>query len=403
MRVLIICAQSPWPPHGGAPLRTQGWIKTAAQFVDVGVVALTRSADEAELAQGARRYCSFVKIVIDPLTRLRQFTNKALALATLMPFYYQDFFSQALRKAVAEAMAEWPPDVVQAEWIGSARYMELALDGAIPSIYSAHNLEHVIVAGPPGGLRRRLAWPFARRMAWMERYWASRATAVSAVAEADADWLRTANRHTYFVPNAVMAKEYPFKPPSQRQNGPVAFIGHLGYPPNQSAAEVLARQVFPLLRKRWPGLECIIAGRTPTRRVLSLAGNGVTVVGDVEDMAAIWSRASLLLCPLAWGAGSRVKLLEAAAWGVPFVATPISVEGLRFRPGQDYLVAHSPDELAETAWELLSDPLKAESLAYQARQTLMAEHDWTGLAPTIARIYSDLGRTGSATQGGRKP
>jgi glycosyltransferase involved in cell wall biosynthesis len=120
-------------------------------------------------------------------------------------------------------------------------------------------------------------------------------------------------------------------------------------------------------------------------------------------MTTIWSRISLLICPLAWGAGSRLKLLEAAAWGVPIIATPMSTEGLSFKPGHDYLIAQSPEELAEAALGLLSDPLRAKSLAYQARQTVMAHHDWTELAPTLARIYADLGDAESTVNLESKP
>ena len=302
----------------------------------------------------------------------------------------EEYFSEAFEKAVHHALKEWPPDIVQAEWIGSVRYLDYASMRSIPTIYSAHNLEHLVVAGPAKGWRRVAALPFSHKMARIEKAWAAKVTAVSAVAPKEADWYRSANPKTYHVPNAVWTDEYAFRLPSTRADGPVAFIGHLGYPPNRAAAVTVVREVFPFLRKRRPGQKCLIAGRMPDSGLLALAEKNVSVLGDVKNMSDIWSRIRLLLCPLTWGAGSRVKLLEAAAWGVPIVATPLSAEGLSFKPDRDYVAVDSPGEMAEKALAMLADPSWADALVHRARQTLMAEHDWQAIGPNLASLYGDI-------------
>lgn len=394
MKVLFVCAQSPWPARSGTPIRSQGWIKTAAQFLEVGLVALTRSRAEAALASEAERHCAYVRIVMEPLAKRQQVHARLLALTRLMPFYYQEYWSRPLQRAVSAAISEWHPDAVQAEWIGSAHYLDAPLADSIPCIYSSHNLEHLVVAGPNAGLRRLLAWPFARQMGRVERTWAERAALVACVTKAEADWFKLVNPCSHFVPNALMVRDYHFKSPLERQGGPVAFIGHLGYPPNQAAAVALGRQVYPHLRRSRPDLQCVIAGLKPNREVLSLVGDGVAVYDNVENMAAIWSRISLLICPLTWGAGSRIKLLEAAAYGVPIVATPVSVEGLNFRPDLDYMAANSPIEMAEKALELILDCHKAKALAHRARETVLLEHDWAALIPRLQKLYAAVGGSG---------
>lgn len=390
MRILFICAQSPWPANSGAPLRSRGWIKAAAHFAEIGLVAMVRSSAEARLAMAARPYCAYVKIVTDPLSKHDQLIRRTWALARLVPFYYEEFFSLTLKRAVKKALEEWTPDLVQAEWIGSVRYLDSALHRSIPTLYSAHNLEHLVIAGPPKGRRRIMAYPFARNMARLERGWAARVTAVSALSQKETDWFKPFNPNSYHIPNAVSAAEYPFRPPSSRKDGPVGFIGHLGYPPNRAAAMTLAREVFPSIRVQRPGQMCVIAGRAPDSGLLALADKNVSIFGNLKNMADMWSRISLLLCPLTWGAGSRVKLIEAAAWGVPVVATSISAEGLAFRPDRDYLAVDSPKEMVEKALSLLADPVRADELAYRARKTLMAEHDWEAIRPNLTKLYKDL-------------
>jgi glycosyltransferase involved in cell wall biosynthesis len=362
---------------------------------------MVRSSAEARLAMAARRHCAYIKVVVEPSTKRRQRVRRTKALAKLVPFYYEEFASMALERAVKAAAEEWPPDLVQAEWIGSVRYLDSFILRSVPTIYSAHNLEHLVVAGPPKGWRRIMAYPFARNMARIERGWAARVMGVTALSQKETKWFNSINPNSYYIPNAVSAEEYPFLSPSSRKGGPVGFIGHLGYPPNRAAAITLARHVFPSIKAQRPGQMYVIAGRSPDSDLLAFAEKNVSILGDLENMADIWSRISLLLCPLTWGAGSRVKLLEAAASGVPVVATPISAEGLAFEPDRDYLAVDSPKEMVEKALALLADPVRADGLAQRARETLMAEHDWETIRPNIAGLYEDLLPNGpKGTQGG---
>lgn len=390
MRVLVVCTQSPWPPNSGAPLRTQAWIRTASKFADIGLVVLVRSDAEAELAEQARSVCAYLKIVRQPLSTIRRLALRPVALAALEPFYYREMLSDAMHRAVRDAISEWAPDVVQAEWIGSARYLEAAVARSIPCVYSAHNVEHRVIAGTPGTLTGTAVRPFVAGMARLERLWAARAAAVSVVSADDAAWFRTVARRTYTVPNGVMPSSYTFRPPSLRRGGPVGFIGTLGYLPNQSAARVVATKIYPRLAAHFPELGCLIAGRSPNRLVRSLAGGGVHVDGDVADMTDHWATISVLISPLTWGGGSRLKLLEAAAVGAPIVATRASAEGLAFEPGRDYLNGETAEELADCALAVLRDPARADALASQARKTLLAQHDWSGFAETMAGMYRDV-------------
>ncbi len=387
MKVLFICTQSPWPARSGAPMRTQGWIKMASRFVDVGLVALSRSPDEADFSRQASQYCAYTQMVVAPFSRARLICNKIKALVSLTPFYYQDALVPSFIEAVREAIDWWQPDLVQVEWIGSARYMRPALERGIPCIYSAHNLEQRIVAGPPDGFRRHLARPFAARMASIERHWAARAVAVAAVTTEEAEWFSRVNPKTVVVPNALMVDEHVFRPPPDRQGGPVAFIGNLRYAPNRHAATVLMQQIFPRIRGRFPELNCLVAGLGPDKKLQSMQGDGISVLGNVADMTALWSRISLIVCPLTWGAGSRLKLLEAATCGVPIVSTPMGAEGLSLLPGKDYLAAQTPEEMAQAAIKILSDQSLAARLAENARHSVETFHNWHSLAPHLRDIY----------------
>jgi glycosyltransferase involved in cell wall biosynthesis len=192
------------------------------------------------------------------------------------------------------------------------------------------------------------------------------------------------------IPNAIDLDRYTFTPPSARRGGDIVFFGHLAYPPNVDAATRLVRRILPRIRSRLPGVRCVVAGRAPARAVRRLVGDGVSVLGDVENGFEIWRRAAALVCPLQWGGGSRLKLLEAAASGVPVAGTTFAGEGLSLRPGCDYAAGESDEALAEAAVSLLSDPTRADELARSAVAMVAAQHDWRRWATHIAELYENL-------------
>lgn len=391
MKVLFLTSSCPSPPRAGAALRTAGWLHAAAEKASVGIVTLLRDArDEKEGMRDLAALCNPLRGVRAPRTTLRRGRDLARMLFRGTPYVIAAAGERRLRQTIEDTIAAWAPDVVQAEEIGTAPYLELARAAGIPTVYSAHNLEWRIAAGAPGTLAPG-ASRAAERMRRAEGRLAGRARAVVAVSEIEAEWLRRVARDVRCIPNAIEVGRHPFTPPGARRGGAIVFVGHLGYPPNVDAARRLVRRILPRIRGRLAGVHCVVAGRAPTQAVRRLAADGVAVLGDVDSAAAVWARASLLVCPLRWGGGSRLKLLEAAASGVPIAATHFAGEGLALRPGRDYLAGESDEQLAEAAVRLLGDPAHAGELARNARATVESEHDWRRWAGPIAELYEDLG------------
>ena len=70
----------------------------------------------------------------------------------------------------------------------------------------------------------------------------------------------------------------------------------------------------------------------------------MTVTGTVPDVRPYFAAASVMPVPLSAGGGTRLKVLEAFASGVPVVSTAKGVEGLGLVAEQHYLQAEDPDE-----------------------------------------------------------
>lgn len=381
MKILLICAQPPWPPDGGTPLRSWGWLRTASRGAEVGLVSLTGGRPEEQESPALARYCNFVRLVHAPRSTGRRLRDMLLALLTGTPYLVQATRSASMSRAVSAAIDQWRPDIVQAEWLGAAPYLREARLRGLPTVYAAHNVEHQVVAGQTPGRRRLLA---------AETAYARTADLVVTVCEQDKKWFQQLNKQVICIPNAVHPAEYRFRLPSARVGGPVVFIGHLRYPPNLQAVRELIRSVFPLIRSQLPGTNLVIAGRKPPSGLRRLNGGGVSVLGDIADISTIWDQAAALLSPLRGGGGSRIKLLEAAAFGVPIIATAFSASGLALDPDRDFIATDDPAGMAAACVTLLRDPERWDTRARQARKTVEQHHNWDNFTEKLQQLYEGL-------------
>jgi GT2 family glycosyltransferase/glycosyltransferase involved in cell wall biosynthesis len=190
---------------------------------------------------------------------------------------------------------------------------------------------------------------------------------LEAVASADVVW-SVSHEEMAFVAGVAPQTEtfrlvYPVAvetdPPGfAKRSGVLFFGGFLAGPgsPNEDSVLYLVSKIMPRLRSLDPGLTLTVVGADPTQDVLGVAGPGTKVVGYVPDPRPWLAAARLMLVPARFGAGIKLKLLDAMAAGLPFVTTPIGAEGLLLGDLQPLLVAEEPSELARRAWHLLSSP-----------------------------------------------
>jgi polysaccharide biosynthesis protein PslH len=387
VKLLLVCTTCPVPPFGGAAMRELGWLRTASEFAEVAVVTLTRTERERAALAGVEKYCRIVRGVAAPRTAPRKLRDLFMAGLSGVPYLVWSGHDRRLHEAVCRIAREWSPDVVQAELLPAAPYLEIARARGIPTVYGAHNVESRIVAGPPGGRRRGSEERLMRRF---EARMAREADTVVAVTRVEAAWFHDHASRVHHIPNAIDLDESAFVVPSERLGRDLLFVGHLGYGPNVDAAVTLARQVFPDVRRGFPETRCVIAGAAPARAVRDLAGDGVDVVADPQDLAPLWSGAGVLVCPLRWGGGSRIKILEGAARGVPVVSTQFGAEGLEFEPGVHFGEGSTAGELAEATALLLGNRAVADRTARAAREAVERHHSWPRLRSAMMELYEGL-------------
>ncbi|XOZ33096.1 glycosyltransferase [Halomonadaceae bacterium KBTZ08] len=175
------------------------------------------------------------------------------------------------------------------------------------------------------------------------------------------------------APNGVDLERLPYQfRPSNRE---LIFIGSLTTLPNLDAAEFMASEVLPLVRRHHPDVQLRVIGRIGTGdRERLERHDGMVVTGEVADIAQAAARGAVGVCPVRMGAGMQNKLLEYMALGLPSVSTPLGLEGLQARDGHELLLARDATGLAQAIGRLLRDRGEAEAIARAARAYIEAQH-----------------------------
>ena len=165
--------------------------------------------------------------------------------------------------------------------------------------------------------------------------------------------------------------------PPRANEDVVVFSGNMEYYPNISAVRFFRREVWPLLRERWPGLVWRLIGKNPEAVRSLLVGDArIQVQGPVEDAIRELARAKVAVVPVLAGSGTRLKILEAWAAGLPVVSTTLGAEGLGARDGESLLLADGGPAFAEAVSRLLARPELRERVGAAGRLLLEKEFTW---------------------------
>ena len=109
-------------------------------------------------------------------------------------------------------------------------------------------------------------------------------------------------------------------------------------------------------------------------------------MGFVRDIRPYYQRSSAVVVPIRAGGGTRIKILEAWSYRRPVVTSPVGIEGLAARNGEDALIAHDLDSFADCCAQLIEHPSLSQSLTENAREVVARLYSPEALKRTIAAL-----------------
>jgi O-antigen biosynthesis protein len=370
LRTLILTADAAVPPVSGAELRNWQNAVSASKFGPVTIASVRPLRESPGIYQGNLDIAALSEL--GP-PRGRSLSRRCTSIDMRIP-------RTAVERLVA-LVRQFRPDAVIVEGLPLFPLLKYLRPLCRTLVLDMHNVESRVSAQmQPGGRNPALCGLFpndATRLLRLERKAVRIVDRVWVCSHQEEDRIRRLIRvgiPVDVVPNGIprfsVPSALPAYPPLERGAPTILFVGHLGYRPNVDAAQRLAREILPRVRQHLPGASLVLAGRFPAPTVKALADiDGVILEANPPDISALLCRAHLAAIPLRWGGGTRLKILEAMAWGLPVVASPRAVDGLELADGHDFLMAETDDEFADRIVASASDRRRMEAL----RQTAHAK------------------------------
>jgi glycosyltransferase involved in cell wall biosynthesis len=267
----------------------------------------------------------------------------------------------------------------------------------IPNLSSCvlfqHNVETVIwkrrTEHASDRLRRLYLKLQAERMFRYEGDVCRKVRKVIAVSETDAAMMREwfGVKRADAVPTGVDADYFQVRGPVPPA-ADLVFVGSLDWAPNIDGIDWFQREVLPLIFRRKPDCSVAIVGRKPPRAIQELSSRypGVQVTGTVPDVRPWLWGSKVSIVPLRVGGGTRLKIFEAMAAGIPVVSTTIGAEGLGARDGDTIRIADAPEDFAEACIALLDSADERERLRDRALQMVTEQYSWEAVASAFEKL-----------------
>jgi glycosyltransferase involved in cell wall biosynthesis len=431
MKILFLTPQLPNPPHKGTTIRNFNLIKQLSRRHEVHLLSFIRSEEDQPWVDELRKYCRGVETVIAPEHRMWR---------RLVTFFFSPLPDMAVRLPSAEFQARLEAylerenfDIVQVEGIEMAPYA-LAIKGyglaatlltglglyaqgvTFPAlarckvVFDDHNAEHVLQKRAFETDRRYPSkWHKAlyslvqyRKLRQYEVTVCRAADHVVAVSDTDRIALQgiapgvevtvVANGvDSAYFSSGALPESHSISQSKIRHLASLVFTGTLDFRPNIDAVVWFCEQVLPHIKKEVFHIHLYIVGKSPTRDVRRLGEDAaVTVTGYVGDVRPYIAHAKIYVVPIRMGSGTKLKVLEAMAMGVPVVSTTLGAEGIAVTPGQDILIADDPVEFAAQVVALMNDEPLRKSMSARGRALMESRYDWQVVAPALEQVYETL-------------
>jgi glycosyltransferase involved in cell wall biosynthesis len=169
------------------------------------------------------------------------------------------------------------------------------------------------------------------------------------------------------------------------------FCGAMDVTMNIDAVERFANEVFPKVKQEMPDSEFWVVGKDPMKKVKALGSQqGIKITGTVEDVRPYYEEATLFVAPFRFGGGTKLKILEAMAMGIPIISTDVGCQGIEVVNGEHVIIENNLNNFAPKIMHLLNCKEERKMISKNARYLVEEKYSWKGIISNIERKIRDL-------------
>jgi sugar transferase (PEP-CTERM/EpsH1 system associated) len=395
MRVLQFAPRVCWPLDTGAKLRNYHLARVLAERSRVSLLAFVDHEPPSPSLE--KVYEQVITVERDSAYTLPKVISGALGHTPLPVLNYT---TDSMKRALEGLLSDQDFDIIQVESIHLMSYLAIMRKARRRPVVVCdwHNIESELMRRyserEPSRLRRAYAGRTARLMSEFERRAMREFDAHVVVSQRDGQRLSDLNPDARIcvIENGVDTAFYSdLGPRDESRARRIVFVGSMDYHANIDGAVDFAREVWPRLRSCQPDLVFTIVGKDPAPEVRELAQiAGIEVTGTVDDVRPFYREAIAAVVPLKVGGGSRLKILEAMAAGVPVVSTTLGAEGLEVQSDENILIADTNEQLVEAISSVVENEALRNDLSAAERALVASRYDWSSLGASLFDAYEKL-------------
>jgi glycosyltransferase involved in cell wall biosynthesis len=391
-KILALTSRLPYPPREGHQLRSWHMLRALAKRHEVTLLSFVRDDDAPDATGPLRDAVAHLEMFPVPSEQSRASLGFALARGLLGsdPFVVEKYASADMRARIAELLPQF--DAVHVDMLPLA-----SLVGAtrVAMVLNAHNVEHELLQRRIDIETRPLLRIFLRtqvdRLRRFETAVCHRASRILACSQTDAQQLAALAPQTPItvVPNGVDTQAISASENPPRANRMI-FVGQMSWFPNRDGVVWFLEDILPRIVKARPDAQFALVGKNAGLQVPPSLATNVQLLGFVDDLVPVMQEAAVYVVPLRAGSGTRLKVLEAMAFGKAIVTTHIGSEGIALDDGENAVYADSAEDFAAAVVRAMDDPTLVARLGLRARALAVARYDWDAITASMLPAYDDL-------------
>lgn len=397
MKILQLVNRIPYPLNDGGSLGihyyTQGFIDAGVSLSMLAMNTTRHWVETENLPPLYQQLDHFITVKVD--NRIKP-GPALLNLFGRSSYNIDRFVTRDYKNALIGLLQKETFDIVQLESLFLVPYIPVIRQYSKAKIViRQHNIEYRIwerlaaQAGNP--LKKWYLTLLARRLKQFELDHLQDYDLILPISEADQQVLLAlgVQKPMFLHPFGIDMAHIPFSPAAAP---PISLyhIGAMDWLPNQESVNWLLERVMPVVSRELPGIQLYLAGRNMPEHYLKNTWPNVTVVGEVPDAAAFEKDKSILLVPLLSGGGVRIKIFQGMAMGKAIVTTPVGLEGIEARDGQEVWVADTPETFARKVIEAVRQPELIQQMGAAARKLMEEKYDRKKLIAALLDRYRQL-------------
>lgn len=396
MRILQLCIRVPYPAvDGGSIAMLQLQDALHQQGAEVTVLAFNTVKHPVDISSLPREYLSATSLETIPLDNRVKPLQALLNIFSGESYNIVRFINQDFEEALIRKLKNTHFDVVLLESLFMIPYLEVIRRySRAKVVLRAHNIEHLIwnrlSIQEKNPIKKWYLRLLTSRLQRYELGALNKVEGIAAMTPEDIVLFREmgCTQPLHLCPVGLKLEDYPIK-----SEGDPALVFHLGamdWRPNQEGVMWFLSDVWPRILSKVPHARLSLAGKNMPKEIFSAQYDGVRVQGFVNDAKTFVRAGGIMVVPLFSGSGMRVKIVEGMALGKAIVSTSIGAEGIGGRDRQDYFLADSPEEFAESVVKLLVNPALQRQLGNNARHFAEVHFDQGTIARQLLAFFEEL-------------